>query len=186
MVGAETAEVSFGIQQEGEKWRFSFYLGAARGSNPLRERDGVLEWTAPVTKQSLAICIVAADQVQGIQNARMEDAALFDRQIPTSAAGAAAIFIVGMPRSGSSLIEQILAAHSDSIIPLNTLTSVSSDLRQKGFKKVITKLIPEVSERSTFVLMTGIVLSLIFFKSFRKFLNFFLFPSITGEYAQKW
>ena len=34
-------------------------------------------------------------------------------------------------------------------------------MARKGFKKVITRFIPAVSERSTFVLMTGIVLSLI-------------------------
>ncbi len=34
-------------------------------------------------------------------------------------------------------------------------------MARKGFKKVITRFIPAASERSTFVLMTGIVLSLI-------------------------
>jgi protein-S-isoprenylcysteine O-methyltransferase Ste14 len=34
-------------------------------------------------------------------------------------------------------------------------------MARKGFKRVITRLIPAASERSTFVLMTGIVLSLI-------------------------
>lgn len=34
-------------------------------------------------------------------------------------------------------------------------------MAHKGFKKMITRLIPAASERSTFVLMTGIVLSLI-------------------------
>lgn len=63
---------------------------------------------------------------------------------------AAPIFIVGLPRAGSTLLEQILSSHSmvDGTLELPHMLSIAQKLRRKGRQKAGTTY-PELIERLT-------------------------------------
>lgn len=61
------------------------------------------------------------------------DAALFERNRAAGCPESGPIFVLGMPRSGSTLVEQILASHSavDGASELPDITALASDLAQR-------------------------------------------------------
>ncbi|MGI9324307.1 MAG: sulfotransferase, partial [Pseudomonadales bacterium] len=75
------------------------------------------------------------------------DAALFARHADHGAIAADPIFVVGLPRAGSTLLEQVLASHSqvDGTLELPNVLSLSQHLRRRapGYPAVLQELSAE-------------------------------------------
>ncbi len=79
----------------------------------------------------------AGNRVHAETVARVFDAGHFAARAGQGCAAADPIFVVGLPRSGSTLIEQILASHSqvEGTMELPDMAQLARDLAEKGFAR---------------------------------------------------